>query len=315
MTTVEPATASDVRLMQALAQRITALRPELVNSDASYGELAWNWGRDDGTRAVNSRRLWWAAGELVAWAWIRLPHPAAHDNRAAPATAASLVHQVHPAHRKLVDDVIDWYETTASHLDRTALPGAADTFALTRWTAHGYTPDPAGLGVHGTWTRLNTRDLTHLRPPVLPPGFRFRTADEAGPDAAVRAHRDAWSPSTYSAEKYEGVRRTTAYRGDLHVLVEAPDGTMACSAIMWLDQANRTVQFEPVGTHPDHRRRGLARALLLHGMSRARAVGATHATVACLGAPGHRAPSALYESVGFRELSRDLPLLKRARTD
>ena len=57
---------------------------------------------------------------------------------------------------------------------------------------------------------------------------------------------DAWAPSTYPAEGYEGVRRTPAYRGDLHVLVEAPRGTMAASTIMWLDEANKTPEFEPV---------------------------------------------------------------------
>jgi GNAT superfamily N-acetyltransferase len=122
---------------------------------------------------------------------------------------------------------------------------------------------------------------------VLPDGFRFRTADEAGPEAAVQAHVDAWAPSTYTAEGYEGVRRTATYRGDLHVLVEAPDGTMAASTIMWLDEANKTAEFEPVGTHPGYRRRGLGTAMLLHGMHLAREAGATHMTVACLGAPGH----------------------------
>ena len=154
--------------------------------------------------------------------------------------------------------------------------------------------------VHGSWTRLNERDLTDLEQPVLPDGYRFRTADETGPQAAVRAHLDAWAPSAYSAESYEGVRRTAAYRGDLHLLVEAPDGTMAASTIMWLDEVNRTAEFEPVGTHPDHRRRGLARAVLLHGTHRTRAAGATHMTVACLGAPGHPAARELYYGLGFR---------------
>ncbi len=146
--------------------------------------------------------------------------------------------------------------------------------------------------------------------PVLPEGFRFRTADEAGPDAAVQAHLDAWAPTAYTAESYEGVRQTAAYRGDLHILVEAPDGTMASSTIMWLDEANKTAEFEPVGTHPGYRRMGLARAMLLHGMHLARAAGATHMTVACLGAPGHPQARGLYYSVGFRELSRDAPLIK-----
>ena len=102
-------------------------------------------------------------------------------------------------------------------------------------------------------------------------------------------------------------QRVTATRLDL---VEAPDGTMASSTIMWLDEANKTAEFEPVGTHPGYRRRGLGRAMLLHGMHLARAAGAAHATVACLGAPGHPGARGLYYSVGFRELSRDAPHIK-----
>jgi hypothetical protein len=141
-------------------------------------------------------------------------------------------------------------------LARTALPTAAEEFALKRWAAHGYETDLTALGDDGDWTQLNERDLTDVEQPGLPAGFRFRTADEAGPEAAVRAHADAWAPTAYTAQSYEDVRQTTAYRGDLHVLLEAPDGTMASSTIMWLDQANKTVEFKPVGTHPDYRRLG-----------------------------------------------------------
>lgn len=298
--------------MQGLAQRVTATRPDLVNADASFGELAWNWGKGHAADGASwRRRLWFDGGDLVAWGWAQLPRRVRRDDGSVKdVTGAYLAHQVHPDHAELVDEVIDWYDTTAAGLERTVLPGAADEFALRRWAAHGYETDPAALGDTGSWTQLNERDLTDVEEPALPDGFRFRTADEAGPEAAVRAHVDAWSPSTYTAESYEGVRKTSAYRGDLHILVEAPDGTMACSAILWLDEVNRTAEFEPVGTHPAYRRRGLARAMLLHGLHRARAAGATHATVACLGAPGHPGARGLYYSVGFRQVSRDAPLIK-----
>ena len=172
--------------------------------------------------------------------------------------------------------------------------------------------DLAALGHEGTWTQLNERDLTDIEAPVLPAGFRFRTAEEAGPEAAVAAHVAAWAPSTYSAAAYEDVRRAPAYRGDLHVLVEAPDGTMAASTIMWLDEVNRTAEFEPVGTHPGYRRQGLGRAMLLHGMHLARDAGAVHMTVACLGAPGHPKARGLYYGVGFSKLSWDAPMIRAA---
>ncbi|WP_330478152.1 GNAT family N-acetyltransferase [Streptomyces platensis] len=312
MANSEPVTAADMQLMQGLAQRVTATRPDLVNGDATFGELAWNWGKGhaaDGARWT--RRLWFSGGELVAWGWAHLPHQVRRsDGSVKDSTGAYLAYQVHPDHAALVDEVIDWYDATAADIERTVTPSAADEFALTRWAAHGYETDPASLGDTGSWIQLNERDLTDLEQPVLPAGFRFRTADEAGPEAAVRAHLDAWAPSTYTAESYQGVRQTAGYRGDLHLLVEAQDGTMASSTIMWLDEANRTAEFEPVGTHPDYRRLGLARAMLLHGMHLARAAGATQMTVACLGAPGHPQARGLYYSVGFREFTRDAPLIK-----
>lgn len=312
MTNAELMTPVDLELMQSLARKITAARPDLISSGASVGELAWIFGR--GHAALGSgwpRRLWYAGDELVAWGWAFLPHQLRRsDGSIKVVTGAELIYQVHPEHRGLVDEVIDWYAKVADGLERSVVPSGSDEFGLERWAAHGYETDPSSLGDTGFWTQLNERDLDDLASPVLPEGFRFRNADEAGPAAAVQAHADAWAPSTYTLEAYEGVRRTPPYRGDLHVLIEAPDGTMAASAIMWLDEVNRTAEFEPVGTHPAHRRLGLGRAILLHGMALARDAGAEHMTVACLGAPGYPNARGLYDSVGFRMFTRDAPLIK-----
>ncbi|GIE76812.1 hypothetical protein Aph02nite_27620 [Actinoplanes philippinensis] len=313
MTNLDLLTAADVQLMQGLAQRVTATHPHLVNAEATYGELAWNWGKSHAAHGATwPRRLWFAGGRLVAWGWAQLPHRVFRsDGRSKDVTNANLVYQIHPDHADLIDEIIEWYGQVAAGLERTVVPTAADELALKQWAAHGYETDPSSLGDTGFWTQLNQRDLVDVAEPVLPPGFRFRTADEAGPEAAVRAHVDAWAPSTFTAEGFQGVRQTAGYRGDLHLLVEAPDSTMASSTIMWLDEVNRTAEFEPVGTHPGFRRQGLARAMLLYGMRRVRSLGATHATVACLGAPGHPRARGLYHSVGFREISRDAPLVSR----
>jgi GNAT superfamily N-acetyltransferase len=310
----ELVTAADVQLMQELAQRVTAARLDLVNTDASFGELAWIWGKGHASDGRTwRRRLWFSGDALMAWGWARLPYQARRsDGSVTDVTSAYLGYQVHPEHAELVDEVIGWYDAVAAGLERTVSPSAADEFALKRWAAHGYQTDPASLGDTGSWTQLNERDLADVAQPELPDGFSFRTADETGPEAAVQAHVDAWAPSTYTAAGYEGVRQTAAYRGDLHVLVEAADGTMAASAIMWLDEVNKTAEFEPVGTHPSYRRMGLGTAMLLHGMHLARAAGATHMTVACLGAPGHPTARGLYYGVGFRKLSQDAPLINRA---
>jgi GNAT superfamily N-acetyltransferase len=81
---------------------------------------------------------------------------------------------------------------------------------------------------------------------------------------------------------------------------------------MWLDEANKTAEFEPAGTHPGYRRLGLGTAMLLHGMHLARAAGATHMTFACLGAPGHPSARGLYYGARFREFTQGAPLIKPA---
>jgi len=307
-------TAADVQLMQGLAQRVTAVHPDLVNTDATFGELAWIWGKDHASDGGSwPRRLWFSGDALVAWGWAYLPHQVRRsDGSVRDITSAYLGYQVDPDHAVLVDEVIGWYDAVAADIERTVVPRAADQFALQRWAAHGYQTDPASLSDTSYWTQLNERDLTDIEQAMLPDGFRFRTAAEAGPQAAVQAHVDAWAPSSYTAEGYEGVRRTATYRSDLHVLVQAPDGTMAASTIMWLDEANKTAEFEPVGTHPGYRRLGLGTAMLLYGMYLVREAGATHMTVACAGALGHREARGLYYGVGFRPFTQDAPLIKPA---
>jgi ribosomal protein S18 acetylase RimI-like enzyme len=309
-------TAEDVVLMQGLAQRIVALRPDLINPGASFGELVWIWGKEHAAIGDKWRRKLWFADtgsgeELVAWGWASMPHQMRRtDGTVKAVAAASVTFQVHPDHAELIDEVIAWFEGIAPDVDRRVIATTTDKEMLARWTAFGYELDPAAPDESEDWTRLNERSLDDIAEPTLPEGFQFRTAGEVGPEAAAQANIDAWHPSTFSLEAYEGVRSTAAFRDDLHILVEAPDGTLAASTIMWFDEANRTAEFEPVGTHPDFRRRGLAQAMLLHGMHVVRTAGATHATVACLGVPGNAALR-LYESVGFRELSRDAELVKR----
>ncbi|UXX93169.1 hypothetical protein N7U49_14905 [Streptomyces sp. AD2-2] len=66
MTNVELVTVAELRLMQGLAQRVTATRPELVNADATFGELAWTWGKGQGGDGKGGHvgcgsrvRSWW----------------------------------------------------------------------------------------------------------------------------------------------------------------------------------------------------------------------------------------------------------------
>ena len=148
----------------------------------------------------------------------------------------------------------------------------------------------------------HARSLLEPLPAVeLPAGYTIRALrDEADLPARSWLSWRAFHPdepdSNYEGwDWYLNIQHAPLYRRELDLVVEASDGALAAFATIWFDDATRTGAFEPVGTHPDHQRRGLGRALLTDGMRRMRARGATLATVGS-GAPG---PCAFYESLGL----------------
>lgn len=97
----------------------------------------------------------------------------------------------------------------------------------------------------GFWAQSNVRELADVPEPVLPKGFRFLAAEDVSVADAVKAHRDAWYPSSFTEAAFERVRRTWPYRADLHVLIEAPDGTLAATR-----SSGWTIRREPLTRFP-----------------------------------------------------------------
>ncbi len=113
-------------------------------------------------------------------------------------------------------------------------------------------------------------------------------------------------------ERYEGyawyrdVQRAPLYRRELDLVAVAQGGELAAFCTLWYDEATRTASFEPVGTHPDHQRKGLGRALMTEGLRRVKALGATLCTVGSYSEAAH----GLYASVGFTSYDLSEPWVK-----
>jgi predicted N-acetyltransferase YhbS len=134
-------------------------------------------------------------------------------------------------------------------------------------------------------------------------GYRIRTG-RAGDHADAKAFAELLNASfgrTFHQEAEVLAFRagSPSYREDLDLMAEAPDGSLAASVGVTIDEVNRAGTFEPVLTHPDHRRRGLALGLMSEGLHRMKAAGAETAWV---GTGLKLAANALYDSVGFTEL-------------
>lgn len=172
---------------------------------------------------------------------------------------------------------------------------------------------------------LQRRILDEWPRPTLPPGYTIVTAEQAGERARVDAHRLAWAParikdllgltlngnegqSSFTVEKYEATKAVPIYRPELDLVVIAPDGSPAAFALGWHDPRSQSMLFEPVGTIPEHARRGLARAVCIAVMTAAQRLGATQAVVGPRGDDAYPAPRRLYQSLGFSTVARTCTL-------
>ncbi|AVT31252.1 hypothetical protein C6361_19185 [Plantactinospora sp. BC1] len=237
----------------------------------------------------------WEAGDEIVGLGINLRFGAAFDVFCAPAlrgTAAEMA-MLRTA-----------YETTARAM--TADP-VTEPYVLTDVfdcdTTRIRLLGELGFARFRTWDDVTVRELADplddpLDEPVAPEGFVLRTARLADADGLARARNSAFE-ADWTAELYRSAVMTRpGYSPEREIVAEAPDGRIAAFAVYWLDRHNRVGHFEPVGTHRDFHRRGLARAVMLTAMHRMRAAGMATVTVNynADNLPAQR----LYAGLGFR---------------
>jgi len=141
--------------------------------------------------------------------------------------------------------------------------------------------------------------------PVIPAGYTVRALGDEN-ELPARSwlswkafHPDEPDENYKGWEWYRNVQRVPLYRRDLDLVAVAPDGELAAFCTVWFDDVTRAAVFEPVGTHPDHQKRGLGKVVMAEGMRRAERLRATLATVSSYGKAAH----ALYASMGFIEFA------------
>jgi mycothiol synthase len=237
--------------------------------------------------------LWFAGATLVGFYW--------------PADGSGDI-MLHPHHRAAEPLMLAWAE---QHLRKRA--GALEPATLIQVSLESDSRRNQLLEQHG-FARSHEFLASHVigldQPtpaPQLPPGFTIR--DVAGDplagsdtEARVAVHRAAFDPSKFTLAKYAATRRSPTYRPDLDLVAVAPNGDFAAYCIAWFEEENRVALFEPVGCHPDYRRRGLGRFVLYEGMRRLRELGATRAHV---GSWLDDSPGALlYRAAGFQLIDR-----------
>jgi mycothiol synthase len=288
------ASVDDLREIQAAltAAWLTPRRPLIPQT---IGDVAW-WLAGGGPDAdwPARIRIWTSGGRTVGWGWLSLP--ATLDWFVAPDVGEA-------DENALRREMLAWATGQVAALATPdAVPPALETWAADGWREEGVV---AGLGFSRTDEALTQffQSLDRELPePRVPAGYDLRTV--AGPEeipARVEVHRSAFAPSRMTVEKYGILVGLPGYRYDLDAVVVAPDGSFAAFTMCWLDRAAEVGYFEPVGTHQDHRKLGLGKAVNLFGLRRLRDEGAREALV--YAEVANPASQALYRSVGFRPIA------------
>lgn len=249
---------------------------------ATPAGIEWWYTTTHPDALVDHLRLWTDGAATVAWTWHDAGEVEWFVWTGQPARDVAVLEAI-------IEDAIAVAPGTVG-----LWSAEDDAVTLAVFAAHGFAPVGRRLS---QWQWRATDGA--LPAADLPSGYRIRHVRDANEFAArVDLHRAAFSASRLSVEKYERLATCPHYRLEHDLVVEAPDGSLAAFALAWWDPVGRVGEFEPVGTHPDHQRLGLARALLRHGSRRFVELGAT--VVQVYADASDVGPEALYEAAGFR---------------
>lgn len=215
--------------------------------------------------------------------------------------------QLHPAFRYLEAEMIAWAET---HLAIQTADGTQrqleifvydyDRMRQQLLRERGYTKLTDG----GVVRRLRFAEDT-LMEPTIAAGYTLRTThpeDLADCQQIADLLNAAFQRNFHNALEYQTFTKLApSFHNDLDLVAVAPDGTFAAYVGIPYDEVNRRGIFEPVCTHPNHQRHGLARTLMLEGLRRLYNRGAVDVTVGT----GDMIPAnRLYDSLGFTEVQK-----------
>ncbi len=272
-------------------------------------DVAW---RLPGSAPQHNLRLWHDDRGLAGFVWFEpytgmefdLRHDLHYDHPVAAdmlAWGAARRREFEPAYPRFIDltSMDEWTE----EIQHPRAPASDGRRCLTTTAFDEDAPRVAFLEANGYRATQHfmpdyRRDL-HAPIPSSRLGndMQLRHVTDADLEERVAVHRASWLRSTWSMEAYLKIRASDVYDSELDIVLEANDGTFATYCICWADPIAGVGSYEPVGTRPEWRGKGVGREIICEGFRRLKAKGMDFARV---GTAGFNAPAqALYEACGF----------------
>lgn len=226
-----------------------------------------------------------------------------------PEDGSDVYLDVHPEYRYLESEMLDWAE------DYLALPIKDSQKRRLNLSVYDYDMQRQELLTSRGYRHGELDGYKHRREMTEPipdapiyPGYTVRHLNpETDLPSRAAASNNAFNSSSTTPDTYRILQTAPHYDPELDMVAVDPAGIVAAFAIIWWDQQNQVGIFEPVGTHSDHRKRGLAKAVLCEGLRRLKERGVTRAYV---GSWTNTSALRLYQSVGFVEFAHEIPWYK-----
>ena len=280
-------TAQDKHLMAALASQSSAHNLHVI--DLPYRFCSWAFDHQDNIR------LWFDDRQrLLAWAAFQTPFWSI--DYACHADYEALLHR----------EILPW-------ADQHARSVIATPYGHPAWFINVFsgqlerTQDLEEAGFkclsdagEDSWRKVLLRRSSPIPVEIHapPPGFTARPlAGINEVQSYVELHQSVFGTKNMTVEWRARTLQHPAYRPELDIVVEDPQGRLAAFCICWFDESSLSGQVEPLGSHEDFQGLGLGRLALTTGLRRLQALGAQHIYVET---DSYRNPALrLYASLGF----------------
>jgi ribosomal protein S18 acetylase RimI-like enzyme len=134
---------------------------------------------------------------------------------------------------------------------------------------------------------------------IVPEGFTIRSVDgrkdfqKLASNIRIVFGHGEW----FTAEILERIAEASFYVKDLDLIAEAPNGDIASFCTFRIDPISNAAELEPIGTLPEYRGLGLAKALMIEGIKRLKKYQPLFIYID--GAADTPAANRLYETMGF----------------
>lgn len=263
-----------------------------IKSDLHIGDIAWQRFQHENMDQTWHTYLVEDAEKLVAWGWLD-PH-------------SNLILAVHPSRPEVTSVLIDKFLHLNFNVNMTI-----DIFRSEEHIIKGLLDNGFKEKKNGPFYLRMYRNLENLPYVNFPDGFSARFIDvNTDFEKRVDVHREVWHPSKVTYLSYRNVISTSTYNPRLDWVAAAPDGTFASYCLIWYDENTRIGLLEPVGTSPRFRRIGLSKAVCTMALKELRRMGGKGAIVNSRGDREHQVSAQLYQSMGFKPLSRTRSFIK-----